>query len=83
MSTLAENKRLVERYFDALDRFELQLQADGRSEHTVHQYLRHVRLLAAWLADQGHSGDDRADKGGDLHEGTDPVRAHLPAEEGG
>ena len=41
---------------DALERFLLQLQADGRSPHTVDQYARHVRLLAAWLAQQGHEG---------------------------
>ncbi len=40
----------------ALDRFLLQLQADGRSEHTVAQYRRHVRLLARWLATRRHKG---------------------------
>ena len=34
---------------DALARFTLQLEADGRSVHTVNQYRRHVRALAAWL----------------------------------
>ena len=33
----------------ALERYELQLQADGRSEHTVAQVRRHVRLLTEWL----------------------------------
>jgi len=42
---------------DALDRFLVQLCADGRSEHTRKQYDRHVRLLANWLASEGHSGD--------------------------
>lgn len=42
---------------EALDRFLLQLEADGRSPHTVRQYRRHVRLLAAWLVQGGHSGD--------------------------
>lgn len=41
---------------DALERFIIQLRADGRSEHTVAQYRRHVRLLARWLAEQGHGG---------------------------
>ena len=33
----------------ALDRFVLQLEANGRSPHTIGQYRRHVRLLASWL----------------------------------
>lgn len=37
---------------DALGRFVVQLHADGRSGHTVRQYQRHVRALAAWLAEQ-------------------------------
>ncbi len=41
---------------DALERFLDQLEADGRSRHTIRQYRRHVRLLAAWVADVGHSG---------------------------
>jgi integrase/recombinase XerC len=41
---------------DALAHFVLQLQADGRSPHTVRQYQRHVRTLARWAADVGHSG---------------------------
>ena len=44
---------------EALDRFLVQLEADGRSEHTRSQYRRHVRLLARWLASQGHSGEVR------------------------
>lgn len=39
-----------------LERFIVQLRADGRSEHTIGQYRRHARLLARWLADEGHSG---------------------------
>ena len=35
---------------DALDRYLVQLEADGRSHHTVAQYRRHIRLLARWLA---------------------------------
>ena len=35
----------------ALDRFLVQLDADGRSPHTIGQYRRHVRLLAEWAAD--------------------------------
>lgn len=42
---------------DALERYEIQLQADGRSEHTVAQYARHVRLLAHWLWERGHDGE--------------------------
>jgi site-specific recombinase XerD len=34
---------------DALSRFLVQLQADGRSRHTVAQYARHVRRFASWL----------------------------------
>jgi site-specific recombinase XerC len=34
----------------ALDAFLLQLQADGRSEHTRRQYARHAAALARWLA---------------------------------
>jgi integrase/recombinase XerD len=34
---------------DALARFTTQLQADGRSKHTIGQYQRHVRLLTRWL----------------------------------
>ena len=34
---------------DALERFVIQLEADGRSPHTVRQYQRHVRALAAWV----------------------------------
>src|SRR5262245_31835261 len=32
----------------ALDAYVLQLQADGRSAHTIAQYQRHIRLLARW-----------------------------------
>ena len=42
---------------DALDLFVGQLEADGRSPHTIDQYRRHVRALAAWLAHTGRSGD--------------------------
>ena len=34
---------------DALARFLVQLEADGRSEHTRRQYARHVGALAAWV----------------------------------
>jgi integrase/recombinase XerC len=34
---------------DALDRFLVQLEADGRSHHTIGQYRRHVTAFAAWL----------------------------------
>ena len=39
----------------ALDRFLIQLEADGRSRHTIGQYRRHVRLLERWLRDEGRS----------------------------
>jgi site-specific recombinase XerC len=38
---------------EALDRFLVQLEADGRSGHTTRQYARHVRALARWLAAEG------------------------------
>jgi len=41
----------------ALDLFVGQLEADGRSSHTIGQYRRHVRALAAWLASSGRSDD--------------------------
>lgn len=42
---------------DALDRFVVQLEADGRSLHTRQQYTRHVALLGRWLAQTGASDD--------------------------
>ena len=36
------------RIHEALDAYLLQLEADGRSEHTIGQARRHVRLLATW-----------------------------------
>ncbi len=41
---------------DALSRFVVQLEADGRSPHTTGQYRRHVRLFAAWWRDVGPGG---------------------------
>ncbi len=41
---------------DALARFLIQLEADGRSRHTIRQYTRHVRCLARWAAGGGLSG---------------------------
>jgi integrase/recombinase XerD len=38
------------RILDALDEFLLQLEANGRSRHTIDQYRRHVALFAAWVA---------------------------------
>jgi site-specific recombinase XerC len=35
---------------EALALFLVQLEADGRSQHTIGQYRRHVRALARWLA---------------------------------
>jgi len=42
---------------DGLAKLIVQLEADGRSAHTIGQYRRHVRLLAAWCRDVRHSGD--------------------------
>ncbi len=42
---------------DALHRFLVQLEADGRSVHTIGQYRRHVRLLARWAAQERRAGD--------------------------
>ncbi len=41
---------------DALTRFLVQLEADGRSPHTTGQYRRHVRLFGAWWRDVGPGG---------------------------
>jgi site-specific recombinase XerD len=41
------------RLLEALETFLLQLEADGRSEHTTAQYRRHITLLAGWLDQQG------------------------------
>ncbi len=44
----------------AWENFRLQLIADGRSGHTISQYERHIRLLAHWAADVGHSRETGA-----------------------
>jgi site-specific recombinase XerD len=41
----------------ALSQFLVQLEADGRSAHTIGQYRRHVTAFGAWL---GHGGHTRA-----------------------
>jgi site-specific recombinase XerD len=41
----------------ALQAFLLQLQADGRSPHTIGQYRRHVTALGTWMAATGTSTD--------------------------
>ena len=41
---------------EALEKFLIQLKADGRSPHTVGQYRRHVRTLGRWSRDVRHSG---------------------------
>ena len=41
----------------AIDKFLLQIEADGRSPHTIGQYRRHAQLFATWLAGVGDSGD--------------------------
>jgi len=38
-------------FHDALDAYLLQLQADGRSSHTVGQYRRHLAAFAEWLGE--------------------------------
>jgi integrase/recombinase XerD len=43
----------------ALARFKTQLRADGRSPHTIAQYVRHVRRFGTWL-DTEHLPDDVA-----------------------
>jgi integrase/recombinase XerC len=43
---------------DALGRFLTQLEADGRSRHTIGQYRRHIRLLARWARDVRPCGDE-------------------------
>ncbi len=45
---------------DGLEKFSLQLEADGRSVHTAKQYQRHVQLLARWVGQAGHSGEVEA-----------------------
>jgi site-specific recombinase XerC len=42
---------------DALARYVTQLEADGRSPHTIHQYERHIGLLAGWLRVNGNNGN--------------------------
>ncbi len=42
----------------ALDRFLIQLEADGRSPHTIGQYRRHVATLARWMAQVGTCGEE-------------------------
>lgn len=49
----------------ALQAFLLQLEADGRSPHTIGQYRRHGTALATWLATSG-AGADVADLTPDL-----------------
>jgi site-specific recombinase XerD len=41
----------------ALDRYVQQLQADGRSPHTIGQYKRHVGLFGRWLTAHAHGAD--------------------------
>lgn len=42
---------------DALERYEVQLRADGRSEHTVDQVRRHIRMLDTWFGGDRHVED--------------------------
>jgi site-specific recombinase XerC len=41
----------------ALDRFLVQIQADGRSPHTVAQYARHLRRFESWATQEGLPDD--------------------------
>ena len=41
----------------ASGQFQVQLRADGRSEHTRKQYERHVRALIGWLAGTDHGAE--------------------------
>lgn len=54
---------------EGLKKFEVQLQADGRSVHTRRQYRRHIRLFAHWARDVGLCCDVSAV----THEGGSPV----------
>jgi site-specific recombinase XerD len=42
---------------EALGKFLMQLEADGRSIHTVNQYRRHVRAFARWATENALRGD--------------------------
>jgi len=42
---------------EALEKFTTQLEADGRSRHTVMQYLRHIRLFGRWMREDGLCDD--------------------------
>ncbi len=37
--------------------FLIQLQADGRSVHTINQYRRHLKSFIHWMAEDGLCGD--------------------------
>ena len=39
---------------DTLARYVTQLEADGRSHHTINQYRRHIGLVASWLRERGN-----------------------------
>lgn len=46
---------------EALDLYLTQLSADGRSQHTIAQARRHVRLFAAWWGERAVKGVGHAD----------------------
>ena len=46
---------------EALECFLVQLAADGRSEHTIGQYRRHISTLSAWARDVRPRRDRVAD----------------------
>ena len=42
---------------EALEKFTVQLEANGRSQHTISQYRRHISLFSHWMATNAHSED--------------------------
>jgi site-specific recombinase XerD len=42
-------------FAEAVAAFEIQLQANQRSRHTVRSYLRDLGMLRAWLDREGHA----------------------------
>src|SRR5688572_13133568 len=48
LESQAQRPRRSMQIEEALERFLIQLRADGRSPHTLGQYRRHIGLLAQW-----------------------------------
>ena len=42
---------------EALAKFLIQIEADGRSRHTIRQYERHIRLFSHWVREVRPCGD--------------------------